>query len=893
MGLFDKAQDWVNNQLGFNDSSSKEKSTGISAQVEPWDINKSKKEESFFPANFIDGKRWDRVYPYRLMVIDIRTKRVITSEGGTMRPMDVDTSYFQHGTDFSLTQTMTQSLGWIVDLPITPQQLSITDQFAINTSATMRGVVEEHNGVKFKLISVQGTTGIWPNRPTQGAKLKSPTILGSLFGGTFEALTGVVQGIKQVQSAFTGQHPNRLADAASPQSTGSLTETGYYKAHLMAQFFERYAQEKKKAVNKHWRLVFNIPKQNQSFIVTPLTFNWNQNQQRPNEVIFSFQLKAWKRVDISTNETGVKAELPDLSPNALQRIITGINGARATLAASMNLLRAVRSDFRKPLDILRQTALAVKDLGGLAFAVVDLPSSIIGDYKSSIKESLSITKNAFKRGVDNGGNRVSTGNSISSIGINIKTQSLTAGAGAAVNAIVSESNRFEGLSTQAVADGALGLEASQSLQTSALDSVFENPEENFELFNSVSLDDLILTPQQQALVDNELEIIRLTTVNDHRESRNELEKLMNDLSNYFGAGNQTYSDVYGLPDPKERIIPMTLEENEILESLMEAIQSYDLLIATKEWDDNKIESPLEYVGGLANEAGINFEQYTSKYLAPVPFGLTIEEIAARYLGNPDRWIEIVTLNNLRSPYIDEEGFYYNLLSNGEGRQITVDDSLNQLYIGQNIVLSSNTVPAFIRKIINVEKISDTNYLITVDGLDNLDNLTTAGAAKLQGYLPGTANSQNQIYIPINTPAEEDDRTFEIPYLDEKHLTKLSKVDWLLTDQGDLAINSVGDLRLSNGLTNLIQALKLKIKIKKGTLLRHLDYGLGLEHGMSVADIENGEIIKALNKMIEDDPRFDSIERITIKLVGPTLAIDMAVKLANQSGILPINFDVNL
>jgi len=336
-----------------------------------------------------------------------------------------------------------------------------------------------------------------------------------------------------------------------------------------------------------------------------------------------------------------------------------------------------------------------------------------------------------------------------------------------------------------------------------------------------------------------------------------------------------------------------LEENEILESLMEAIQSYDLLIATKEWDDNKIESPLEYVGGLANEAGINFEQYTSKYLAPVPFGLTIEEIAARYLGNPDRWIEIVTLNNLRSPYIDEEGFYYNLLSNGEGRQITVDDSLNQLYIGQNIVLSSNTVPAFIRKIINVEKISDTNYLITVDGLDNLDNLTTAGAAKLQGYLPGTANSQNQIYIPINTPAEEDDRTFEIPYLDEKHLTKLSKVDWLLTDQGDLAINSVGDLRLSNGLTNLIQALKLKIKIKKGTLLRHLDYGLGLEHGMSVADIENGEIIKALNKMIEDDPRFDSIERITIKLVGPTLAIDMAVKLANQSGILPINFDVNL
>ena len=86
-----------------------------------------------------------------------------------------------------------------------------------------------------------------------------------------------------------------------------------------------------------------------------------------------------------------------------------------------------------------------------------------------------------------------------------------------------------------------------------------------------------------------------------------------------------------------------------------------------------------------------------------------------------------------------------------------------------------------------------------------------------GYLPGTINSQNQIYIPSDLPPQEDNESHEIPHLDNQFLTKISKVDWLLTDQYDIAINSMGDFRLSNAMTNLIQALKLKIRTKQGTL----------------------------------------------------------------------------
>jgi hypothetical protein len=221
----------------------------------------------------------------------------------------------------------------------------------------------------------------------------------------------------------------------------------------------------------------------------------------------------------------------------------------------------------------------------------------------------------------------------------------------------------------------------------------------------------------------------------------------------------------------------------------------------------------------------------------------------------------------------------------------VNDNKQQLFIGQRIVLKSNGVSPFSRKIISVEKISDTNYLISVDGNADLDNLLLSENASVQGYLPGTVNSQDQIYIPTNLPAQEDDRVAPIPAFENDKLTKISKVDWLLDDGGDIAINNVGDVRLANGLNNLVQALKLKVSIQKGSLIRHPEFGLNISSGVSISDISSGQIFNDLNKIITDDPRFSGIQRLDIKISGPTVTIDMAVSIANGSGIIPISFSV--
>jgi|GEM_PF-3305905 len=883
--LIKNGQNFVSKQLGLG-SDKVSNSTGI--QPSAWKLNEP--EEAFFKPLDIDPSRWDKLYPYRLLVIDITkpnkilgggSSRGTLTQGKTSRPQE------NGGFEYVLTQEIRNG-SWELNLPITPQMLRIADEFAINTSATMRGIVEEHGGVRFKTITAQGTTGIWPQKPSIGGIPRSPSSLGSIFAGSLSQFNNILGDSKRIARAFSGSYPATTTDAVEPFNDGSTVfSTGYYQALLLGQFLERYVVAKRNPKNKNWRLVFDIPKQNQAFIVTPQGFSLEQNKEKPMEMLWNLQLKAWKRIKLEAPAAGSQL-LPELDANVFQRVMGTVKESRRLVGNSINLIKAVRTDFQAPLNVLRQTALLIKDVSGAVISVADLPRQIISDYRSSIRDSLNIIGSSFQRGP--GGSSGSSSGSLFTAGA-IRADSQEIKAGLAYNQIRFESLYSEGLSNDAVSGGALGLGASQSQRTSATNEFFENPETYFDLFDAVDIDSLSISPEQRQSIDDEIDSTRLITSNDLRNFRQEILTLALDLSNVFGAGSQVYSDVYGRPDPRARTLPMSIEENELLASLFDTIQMYDLLTSTKAFDDLSIQDPMEYVGGLAGEAGIDFDQSESKLLVPIPFGLTIEAIAARYLGNPDKWVEIATLNKLTSPYIDEVGFIYSLLSNGDGRQINVDDTERRFYIGQKITLKSDTVPAFTRKIINIEKIGEGNFLISFDGLDNLSLLTTAGNAKIQGYLPGTVNSQNQIYIPVDAPSDPDDRIRTPSHLDEDNLSKVSKVDFLLDDNGDLAINDIGEFQLANGLTNLIQALKLKIRTKKGTLLRHLEFGLGLSVGISLADIESGEIISALNKMVQDDPRFDAIDSISIRLNGPTLFIDMSVKIAGGSGIVPITFEV--
>lgn len=818
-------------------------------------------EDSFFPPITLDPQRATRIYPYRLLVIDIKDKTLIN--GGQAGDLYVDYDKETGGTNF-VQENYNQ---WEFTLPITPQQLSITDQFAINTTATMRGIVEEHNGIKFKIIQASGTTGIFPIRnsfqdPDSGRGQ-------SLFGGTAEALGGLVD----AANALSGKKskPTFGENSEDPKTSKN---TGYYQAILLQQFLEQYAIAKKNPKNKHWRLVFDCPKTNESFIVTPMQYTVTKSQRSPGEHLFNMQFKAWKRIDLTRTETKAGADkIQGLTPNFFQELNETLDRARSLMSASLNVIKAVRADFRKPFDTLRKVSLLAKDFAGIVTTLADLPNQINKDISAATKKISADLSLAVNPSSEN------------------RSRSAQAKIKKTINNIQEENNQNEGDNTENINNGGNGLDAKNRSLISPINNVFSEPEGNFDFFNSISLDELDLTPKQSIAIQDEIERNSLISIAEIKDFIKETQDLILDLSNNVGAGDPFFSEVFGRPTPKQRATPMTLEEFELIASLEEAVLNMNILVSTREFDDVRTENPLEYVGGLADESGIPFNSTsTAKYLAPVPFGLTIEEISARYLGDPDRYNEIITLNNLRSPYIDEDGFFYTLLSNGDGRQFNINSNEN-LFVGQKIQLSSNTIPTFTRKIGAIEKITDSNYLITVDGLSNLDFLTTNDNAKIKAFLPGTVNSQNQIYIPSDENVDPESRTYDIPFLKGDDLTGFSKIDWLLDDNGDIVLNSFGEVALANGLNNLVQALKMKVQTQKGSLLEDTNFGLGLQPGINVTSVNLENVLADLRDMVLQDSRFEAVDKIEVNLLPPDLSITIQAKLANGRGILPINFTV--
>lgn len=827
----------------------------------PWD--KSDIDSRFFRKISIDPNRWNQLYPYRLLVIDSKTNKIVSGSAGSLKIPGYDVAV---GTGSS-TITFEQFDGWVFVLPITPQQLNIQDNYAIQTSATLRGILEEHSGVRFKMINAQGTLGVWAQRESVNKPPGSPNIIQSLFGGTIEALGSVIGQVNRVINSANGKHPGNKPTTVNPEvSTYGNTSTGYYQAMKLQQFLEQYAEAKMDPDNASWRLVFDIPKQNQSFVVTPMSFNWQQNVNKPLEITYNLQLKAWRRIDLSFTPGSQGATNQPISPGILQRILNTIDEARKTTSASTNLIGAVRSDVEKPLDVLRQTALFVKDLAGVAITAADLPFQLQRDYASAISDVL-----------------VSQSSTISA---NISDPSVRA----SLAAIVASKGLREGLSLNAVAGGQLGSTSATAQTIDPANNVFLTPEKNYILMDQVPVSNLNLNAAQQNVLDNVIETARETTVDTLKQYRAVIQDLSLQLSNSFGTGDAFFSQVYGRPTPTVRIQPVSLDEYDILKQLYDVMQSYDILTATTQIDDDKKQTNMDYVAGLADESDIPFTTTASKILAPVPFGMSIEAIAARYLGDAQRWIEIATLNNLRDPYIDENGFQLTLLSNATGRQITVA-STDNLYIGQRVLLMSSMQAPSARTILGIDRLSDTSFLITLDGLPDLDNFLISDNAFLQAYLPGTVNSQQKIFIPSDLPVPNDSNIIPPPSTSSDPLTGLSKVDWLLTDKGDIAVNNFGDFRYSSGITNIIQALKIKFGTVAGTILTHPTFGLGLKAGVISSDLQIQDLYSSINKMIEQDPRFQGVSNLQITLNGPSLIIGLGVTIAGQQGVFPVTFSL--
>jgi len=495
-------------------------------------------------------------------------------------------------------------------------------------------------------------------------------------------------------SGTTGVHPFRGAGGANNKGKVILAspqlKSGYKEFNQLRNYFRAYAEMKKKGdENKDYVMIFINRRDKETLVVEPLKFTMKRSANRATLYSYQIQMKIVGNLQIEEkNEVSIFEQIDNFVEKATDLIATGRGILLQGQAIIAGAERAVNNTLFGPL---RQLDFALKAAQGIPLAIGNVSDNLVGRFSSlAVFKILGLVKDQQ--------NNISVG----SFG------SLTPSQAEAVGRINTPENIEKA-----------SLKGGDSLLALGPDAL-----------NNIVLDENDLSEDAKLDFEQEREDALSFTRSNLIELKENTENLENTLNNVFGAGDEEFTKFIGAPSDSfaEEGKQTTLEEAELLYGLSLIKEGLDMLIATG--------NQLFEEDALTKEEFINenfdnqltFLRGQSVIEISLPQNTTLEQLAIQFLGDPNRWIDIVLVNNLKPPYIDEDSTTKKVKKPGDRILIPSTEASLQLLspvVGENRLNSRFTETEkqmgidFQLNAANDIVVGSNNDIVLITGGDNL------------------------------------------------------------------------------------------------------------------------------------------------------------------------------